>query len=48
MFTLNRNECSGWAGICNITDDWMIDYNYERPHESLNDLPPKIYEQQLT
>jgi len=21
---------------------------YERPHESLNDLPPKIYEQQLT
>jgi len=26
----------------------MIDYNYERPHESLNDLPPKIYEQQLT
>lgn len=31
-----------------ITDDWMIDYNYERPHESLNDLPPKIYEQQLT
>lgn len=27
-----------------ITDSWMIEYNYERPHESLNDLPPKIYE----
>jgi len=34
--------------VRDITDDWMIDYNYERPHESLNDLPPKIYEQQLT
>ena len=22
----------------------MVDYNYERPHESLNDLPPKEYE----
>ena len=28
-----------------ITDSWMVDYNYERPHESLNDLPPKKYEQ---
>jgi putative transposase len=27
-----------------ITDSWMVDYNYERPHESLNDLPPKEYE----
>jgi len=27
-----------------ITDSWMDEYNYERPHESLNDLPPKIYE----
>lgn len=27
-----------------ITDSWMVEYNYERPHESLNDLPPKIYE----
>jgi putative transposase len=22
-----------------------MEYNYERPHESLNDLPPKVYEQ---
>lgn len=27
-----------------IIDSWMEEYNYERPHESLNDLPPKIYE----
>mgnify|MGYP003870411513 CR=1 FL=1 len=27
------------------TDSWMEKYNYERPHESLNDLPPKLYEQ---
>ncbi|MGI2173769.1 integrase core domain-containing protein, partial [Shewanella ulleungensis] len=23
---------------------WIEEYNYDRPHESLNDLPPKIYE----
>jgi putative transposase len=28
-----------------ITDSWMMEYNYERPHESLNGLPPKVYEQ---
>jgi putative transposase len=28
-----------------IIDSWMVEYNYERPHESLNDLPPKLYEQ---
>lgn len=27
-----------------ITDSWMVEYNYDRPHESLNDLPPKEYE----
>ena len=27
-----------------MADSWMVDYNYERPHESLNDLPPKKYE----
>ncbi len=30
-----------------MTDSWIDEYNYERPHESLNDLPPKIYEQRL-
>jgi putative transposase len=28
-----------------LTDSWMVEYNYERPHESLDDLPPKVYEQ---
>ncbi|MEZ9368552.1 transposase, partial [Shewanella sp. 10N.286.51.B2] len=27
-----------------ITDSWLEEYNYDRPHESLNDLPPKLYE----
>lgn len=27
-----------------ITDSWIEEYNYDRPHESLNDLPPKLYE----
>ena len=26
-----------------ITDSWLTEYNYDRPHESLNDLPPKLY-----
>lgn len=26
---------------------WMIDYNEERPHESLGDLPPMIYRQKV-
>lgn len=27
-----------------ITDSWMVEYNYDRPHESLGDLPPKEYD----
>jgi transposase InsO family protein len=27
-----------------MADSRMVDSNYERPHESLNDLPPKEYE----
>jgi putative transposase len=26
---------------------WMLDYNEERPHESLGDLPPAVYRQQM-
>ena len=26
---------------------WMLDYNDERPHESLGDIPPAVYRQQL-
>ncbi|PMG45077.1 transposase [Shewanella sp. 10N.286.52.B9] len=27
-----------------ITDSWLEEYNYDRPHELLNNLPPKLYE----
>jgi putative transposase len=46
----NRNEILDFylfkslTEVWEITDSWMVEYNYERPHESLNDLPPKIYE----
>ena len=26
-----------------ITDNWVIEYNEERPHESLGNLTPKEY-----
>lgn len=26
---------------------WMMDYNEERPHESLGKLPPAMYRQKL-
>ena len=26
---------------------WMLDYNDERPHESLGNLPPAVYRQKL-
>lgn len=32
------------SDVREITDNWINEYNYERPHESLNDVPPKDYE----
>ena len=26
-----------------LTDSWMVEYNHDRPHEALNDLPPIEY-----
>ena len=26
---------------------WRLDYNEERTHESLGDIPPSVYRQQL-
>ena len=31
-----------------IVHHWMTDYNEERPHESLNNLPPSVYRRSLT
>jgi len=30
-----------------ISDEWVHDYNHHRPHDALNDLPPKQYARQL-
>lgn len=35
--TLNQVREMAWV--------WMMDYNEERPHESLDDLPPAVYRQ---
>lgn len=32
------------AQVRELTENWIEEYNYQRPHESLNDLPPKLYE----
>ena len=29
--------------VCEITDEWIEVCNYERPHDSLNDMTPKEY-----
>jgi putative transposase len=29
--------------VCEITDEWIEMCNYERPHDSLNDMTPKEY-----
>jgi transposase InsO family protein len=26
-----------------VSEHWMHDYNYKRPHDSLNGLSPKLY-----
>jgi putative transposase len=31
------------AEVQAITDNWLREYNYERPHQSLGNLPPKEY-----
>ena len=31
------------ADVQGITDEWMLEYNNERPHESLGNLPPRRY-----
>lgn len=33
--------------VRDIVHQWMIDYNEERPHESLNNLPPSVYRRSL-
>jgi putative transposase len=34
------------AEVRRITQQWLNDYNYERPHESLANLPPITFANQ--
>ncbi len=40
---LNRYIFEDLNEVRQITDDWLDEYNYKRPHSSLNNLPPKIF-----
>jgi putative transposase len=40
---LNRYIFESLDEIRDITDDWLIEYNYKRPHSSLGGLPPKVF-----
>jgi putative transposase len=42
---LDRYLFNSLTEVREITDNWMVEYNHKRPNESLNDLPPKLYEQ---
>jgi putative transposase len=40
---LNRYLFANLNEVKQITDDWLYEYNYKRPHSSLGNLPPKIF-----
>ena len=40
---LNRYIFKSLDEIRDITDDWLIEYNYKRPHSSLGGLSPKVF-----
>lgn len=40
---LNRYIFSSIDEIKEITEDWLVEYNYKRPHSSLGGLPPKAF-----
>lgn len=40
---LNRYIFNSIDEIKAVTDDWLDEYNYKRPHSSLGGLPPKIF-----
>lgn len=41
---LNANIFNSLSQVRDMVDQWMIDYNYNRPHGSLNNKPPKYAE----
>lgn len=40
---LNANLFNSISEIQNAADEWMMDYNEYRPHESLGNVPPLVY-----
>jgi transposase InsO family protein len=39
-----------FGSLCEVREavhQWMTEYNEERPHKSLGNLPPSLYRQQL-
>jgi putative transposase len=45
---LDANLFGSLTEVREAVHQWMIDYNEERPHKSLRNLPPTLYRQQLT
>lgn len=44
---LNAHAFSSLEEVREITHEWMIAYNEERPHTALNHLPPAVFKRQL-
>ena len=44
---LDAHLFSSLSEVREIVHQWMTDYNEERPHDSLNNLPPTLFRQQL-
>jgi putative transposase len=44
---LNKYIFESLDEVQNITDDWLYEYNHERPHSSLGGLPPKVFVKRL-
>jgi putative transposase len=44
---IDANLFGSLTEVRNAVHQWMIDYNEERPHDALGNLPPTLYRQQL-
>ncbi len=40
---LNHYVFDSLEEVQKISDDWLYEYNYKRPHSSLGGLPPKVF-----